>query len=412
MSVINLLSNPARVETPFIEVQIGDHTFGVRTSATQITFPNFIRSIQITKINGTVNRYTLTLDYPITSNESDPNFFEKVLSSVADTRKMYVTYGDLSTPTYIYKKEEVLITKVSSAFSASPVLTYVITGTSASSLGTVGNFTFPGYANEKPSTVLRDILYKYNNKYGLLELFPGMANRTKVESNALIPTNDMAVRIDAKVGISILEYLAYLVSIMKTSEVSKNSLIKKSLFSFTIIDDVTGEFDGVYFKIYEVGADTAYSQKIDTYTVDIGYPSQNIVTSFELDTDNSYSMLYKYNDKISTSSYAERIDDNGKLVQIYSPSIGSSKTQFISTEAQKSWWTKMTEFPVKASMTLKGLLRPAILMSYLKVNVLFYGRRHVSSGMYIITKQVDTIDSSGYRTALSLTRISGDTEYD
>ena len=105
MSVINLLSNPARVETPFIEVQIGDHTFGVRTSATQITFPNFIRSIQITKINGTVNRYTLTLDYPITSNESDPNFFEKVLSSVADTRKMYITYGDLSTPTYIYKKE-------------------------------------------------------------------------------------------------------------------------------------------------------------------------------------------------------------------------------------------------------------------------------------------------------------------
>ena len=175
---------------------------------------------------------------------------------------------------------------------------------------------------------------------------------------------------------------------------------------------MTGEFDGVYFKIYEVGADTAYSQKIDTYTVDIGYPSQNIVTSFELSDDNSYSMLYKYNDKISTSSYAERIDDNGKLVQIYSPSIGSSKTQFISTEAQKSWWTKMTEFPVKASMTLKGLLRPAILMSYLKVNVLFYGRRHVSSGMYIITKQVDTIDSSGYRTALSLTRISGDTEYD
>lgn len=412
MSVINLLSNPARVETPFIEVQIGDHTFGVRTSATQITFPNYIRSIQITKINGTVNRYTLTLDYPLTSSESDPNFFEKVLSSVADTRTMYVTYGDLSTPTYIYKKEEVLITKVSTAFSASPVLTYTITGTSASSLGAVGNFTFPGYTNTKPSTVLRDILYKYNNKYGLLELFPGMANRTKVESNALIPTNDMAVNIEAKVGISILDYLAYLVSIMKTSEVSRNNLIKKSLFSFTVIDDVTGEFDGVYFKIYEVSADTAYSQKIDTYTVDIGYPSQNIVTSFELSDDNSYSMLYKYNDKISTSSYAERIDDNGKLVQIYSPSIGSSKTQFISTESQKAWWTKMTEFPVKASMTLKGLLRPAILMSYLKVNVLFYGRRHVSSGMYIITKQVDTIDYNGYRTALSLTRISGDTEYD
>ena len=47
-------------------------------------------------------------------------------------------------------------------------------------------------------------------------------------------------------------------------------------------------------------------------------------------------------------------------------------------------------------------------MTHVKLNVLFYGRKHVSSGLYVITKQVDTVDAQGFRTQLSLTRISGD----
>jgi hypothetical protein len=44
-------------------------------------------------------------------------------------------------------------------------------------------------------------------------------------------------------------------------------------------------------------------------------------------------------------------------------------------------------------------------MNYLKVNVWFFGRKHISSGIYLITKQRDTINSGGYRTELTLTRI-------
>jgi hypothetical protein len=48
-------------------------------------------------------------------------------------------------------------------------------------------------------------------------------------------------------------------------------------------------------------------------------------------------------------------------------------------------------------------------MTYLRLNVIFPGgHRHISSGLYLITKQIDTIDSAGYRTQLSLTKISGD----
>ena len=69
----------------------------------------------------------------------------------------------------------------------------------------------------------------------------------------------------------------------------------------------------------------------------------------------------------------------------------------------------MTQFPVQAEITIKGLIRPSILMSYVYLNVWFAGaQKHISSGLYIITKQVDAIDASGYRTTLSLMRVGGD----
>ena len=70
----------------------------------------------------------------------------------------------------------------------------------------------------------------------------------------------------------------------------------------------------------------------------------------------------------------------------------------------------MTEFPVEATLTIKGLTRPSMLMTYVKLNVLFAGGvKHISSGMYIITKQVDSISNAGYTTTLTLLRVGGDT---
>lgn len=49
-------------------------------------------------------------------------------------------------------------------------------------------------------------------------------------------------------------------------------------------------------------------------------------------------------------------------------------------------------------------------MTYVKLNVLFYGQKHIASGVYIITKQTDSVDDSGFKTALTMTRISGDVD--
>ena len=70
----------------------------------------------------------------------------------------------------------------------------------------------------------------------------------------------------------------------------------------------------------------------------------------------------------------------------------------------------MTEFPIKATIEFKGLVRPTLLVSYVKLDVRFYGRKQVCSGTYIITKQTDNISSSGYKTTLELLRIKGDSD--
>ena len=90
-----LISAQTRVESPFIIAKIGSYTFGKfdKKTTTQkqyskisVTYPNFMEALNITKINGAVNTYTLRMVYGITQND-DPNMLEKVFSSVSKSRK-------------------------------------------------------------------------------------------------------------------------------------------------------------------------------------------------------------------------------------------------------------------------------------------------------------------------------------
>ena len=68
----------------------------------------------------------------------------------------------------------------------------------------------------------------------------------------------------------------------------------------------------------------------------------------------------------------------------------------------------MTEFPIKATIVFKGLVRPTMLVSYVKIDVRYYGRKQLASGIYIITRQTDDISAQGYQTTLELQRIKGE----
>ena len=95
---------------------------------------------------------------------------------------------------------------------------------------------------------------------------------------------------------------------------------------------------------------------------------------------------------------------------MWSPSLTSKNDHFLTRAEDIVWWTKVTKFPIKASVTIQGLLRPAILMTYVRINVIFPGgHKHIASGLYLVTKQQDTIgEGTGYKTTLSLVKIDGD----
>ena len=415
----DLLAINSRVSVPIIIVTLGDnYTFGLYEktkkslqvngkyySALKVTYPNYMKSLEVTKVNGTVNTYNLQMVYPITQND-DPNMIDKILSTVSNSRKIKFTYGDGTTPSFMYREEEALITNVTSSIDiSSSKITYNITAVSSALASASGSYNFPKYTNRKPSDIIKQILY--NKAYGLQDIFYGMHSRSQVEQLGLIAGDDKAVTIEAKTNITVLNYLSYLVSCMSSSNDATYATAKYARYVLTIHDDTSNILDGPYFRVDKVLTNVASGDSIEYYTIDIGYPNKDYIVNFSVSDNQAYTILYNYANNVERNDYVYRIDDSGQLIEIYSPSFSTNQTLFQTTQADRTWWSQVTQFPINAEITIRGLLRAATLMSYLRVNVYFYGKRHNTSGLYIITKQVDNISESGYTTTLSLTRIGG-----
>ena len=416
----SLLANTNRVEAPFIRVKIGDIVFGVfERQSKQINerngvisklatqYPNYIQSLTVKKINGTVNQYKLNISYQITEN-NDPNFFEKVFSSVSSTFRINFTYGDAMLPEYVYREEDAIITKITNTFDINSArINYVIDAVSTSSLTLSGTYTFPA-RRAKPSDVIKQLVW--NSKYHLTDVFKGMRDKQLVEQNNFIAGDDRIVSIPTCTNMSILEYIAFLVSYMNPTGSTTSSAIKQNVYSLMTYEDVTNTYGGAYFKVQKIQRAQSTLNQLCTYVIDIGYPSANVVKNFSIKNDQNWSLYYDYNRELNNTDYLSRIDHEGNLTKIYSPQL--TNTRFEMNENDSTWWTKVTQYPVEASITLKGLLRPAILMQYVKINMWYYGRKHLSSGYYIITSQEDSISvSGGYTTTLGLLRVAADDNF-
>lgn len=413
--ITSLLTTTSRVEAPFISVIIGNYVLGMYNKNKALVlergdkgveiFPNLMRSLTVNKVNGNVNTYTVNLVYAVTAGD-DPNLIEKILSSVSKSRRIKLTYGDYATPQQVYREESAIITQVTSNVDInSSCLNYTLTCVSDSYKAlNAGNYSF-SKRKDKPSNVIKEILY--GNIYGLLDVFYGMRNKTQVLLNNLIASDDSEVVIEARQNVTVFQYLSYLVNCMSGSG-EVNSELGTLKYVFTIRDDINNKFGGPYFTVQPVLTNIKKSNSMDMYQVDIGYPGENIVTGFTINDNQAYSILYDYSQQVDQAKYSYRVNDLGEIETIYAPVLTNSDTLMRTTAADRAWWTKVTKYPISATLTIKGLLKPVLLMSYVKVNVLFYGRKHLASGYYIITQQVDEISNAGYRTVLTLTRIAGD----
>jgi hypothetical protein len=415
----SLLSSQARVQAPWIKVQIGNYSFGVFDRKTKaivdsqgnytqydVQYPNYVKALNILKINGQVNQYTLTLTYPV-KPQDDPNFIEKVLSSVSSSRKIIFSYGDATTPAYVYKNEEAIITNVTQTFQLeSSAITYTIKAVSSAIVGKTGSFTFINTEEKKPSDEIKRV---FNNKtYGLQNIFTGMslANLDK-----LIDSTDKAVALGTKTNISPLDYILYLVGCMVPAGSTTGNL-SKDIYILTVHDETvfdsfysdTASLGGPYFKVTRT---SNAIERADAYELDIGYNTSTIVQQFSIEDNENFSIFYDYNTALSPESYARRLNNKGQWEDVYAPMYTSGNNQYLTREEDIIWFTKLTKYPISATVRINGLLRPATLMQYLRLNVIFPGgNKHISSGLYIVTKQVDDINESGYFTTLSLTRIA------
>lgn len=406
----NLTSVETLVESPFIIATIGGVTFGSYSaqhtygSAVKVTYPNYMTALSVQKINGTVNTYTINFTYQVRAGE-DPNRLDKIFSRATKDRQISLQYGDWNAPKHIYKEESAIITGITYNLNMSnSSINYTLTCTSdAVGLSSV-SYNFPArYA--KPSDVLREMLS--NARYGMKDVFTGMRNQQEVLAKNLIASNDKKVRLDQK-NTTPLSYMNYLVESMVSSTNSNTEVKKDSTYFLTIHDDASNN-GGVYFKVTEVKQSAKSFTATDTYVLDVNYPSDHYVTNFNVTNDQSWAILYDYGEDVNQESFTYSITDDGLLASEYSPSLVRSKTTLQQSQQKSNWWSRMTQFPVQAEITIKGLIRPSILMSYVYLNVWFAGaQKHISSGLYIITKQVDAIDASGYRTTLSLMRVGGD----
>lgn len=413
-----LISTTTRVEVPYITVIIGEYSFGLYNrrkenvylngkyySTVKVTYPNFVKSLVVQKVNGTLNNYTLSMEYPITEND-DPNLIDKVLSSVSQSRKIIFTYGDCATPSFLYRNEEAIITKVSSNLNvASSKISYTINAVSTAIGLQAGIKNFPRYVNKKPSDIIKKLLKDKTS--GLQEVFYGMHDVDLVLQQGLIPGDDREVTIPARRDTSVLDYLVYLVENMSSINDSSSSILKTVRYVLTVHDDTSNVLNGPYFKISKVYNNTQADTSIDYYTIDIGYPNKDLVSSFSVNNNEAYSILYDYSKKLNFPDYVYRIGDGGDIDKAFSPALTNSYQLLHTTEVDRTWWSQMTQYPITAQITIKGLLRAAILMSYIRVNIYFYGRKHSASGIYIITRQEDSINESGYSTTLNLTRVGG-----
>ena len=385
MITADLLSEGIRVQAGFVKVVIGttpnEYVFGIfqQSQSTQrdnqgvyriqnIQYPNYIQNLRVEKINGQVNTYTLTMRYAITQF-NDPNFMDKVLSSASNSRKITFSYGDLNAPTFVYRSEEAIITNVQQQVDLpSATINYTITAVSSSNLSRVGAFNFNAIT-AKPSDIIKSLLGN-NAKYGLLDLFTGMRDLNLVEQRGLIASDDIVVDLEARRNISILEYIQYLVRSMKSS------MNNQDIYVFKVVDSVDDVFNGPYFKV--VNSTTAGSS-LDCYSLDIGfdYRTNNAITSFTIDNQEAYSIFYDYSRKLTTNEYVQRIDDNGTLSNVYAPIISSNNDQGITFPEDENWWKNVTQYPLSATVQIRGLLRPAILMSKVDIGCFFYGHLYI-----------------------------------
>ena len=370
------------IEAPFVELTIGGYTFGVKSR--DDAYPNYISGLNVTRTNGSMNEYTINLTHQVSPGRN-PNFIDELLAKNS-YEKIRIKFGDANS-NVIFTDEDALLTGSTVNFDfASCNIKYTISATSSAMTMATHKQNFPAVV-DKGSNIIKSLLA--DSSTGLGKAYPKMTNQTYVAKNNLIPTDDAVISIDAVANMNPISYINLVVSAMKSLSNDKST--------FYLL------LENEQFRVYEVEVGNA-AYNAELYEVNINYPDDSQVFSFNDNVNYSWPLAYEYGGNVTDYSYL--INNNGS-VQTY-PLDSSSMFKYTGQDnISDNWWKDVTEFPITATLECRGLLSPLLLMTYIKVNCLYYGSQRLTSGVYIVTGQQDTLTGSGYRSTLYLTRVAG-----
>ena len=384
------------VEAPFFKVDINGVVFGVQKTNQS---PNYVRSLTVNKVNGSLNEYNIQLVHQIRPGDN-PNYIDEIISSVKyDVIK--ITYGNANTG-QIFRDNKALITDVSQHFNFTNCnITYNINAVSIAATVASKKHDYPAYSG-KVSTKIFEMLWE-DKSGALLKLFPGMKDKTSVIKEGLIPTDDKEITISAVKNVSVLGYLNLLINKMESSSNASNSELNDSIYMISISDDSNGS----KFKINKVSNIKSSIKNVPfMYEVNIGYPDENFVLDFDVNTDFAWALAYNGSKKVVKYDY-----DIDQFGEIQAKKVPSYYKDEIDEVGNRNLWTSLTRYPVDATLTIRGLTQASLLMQYIKINSYMYGAKRITSGVYIVTGQQDNIGNGVYSTTLQLMRVTGDGEY-
>ena len=158
--------------------------------------------------------------------------------------------------------------------------------------------------------------------------------------------------------------------------------------------------NGAYFNISEI---TTTMSNDAVYEIDVGYPGDNFVTDFQLCDNIYWPLIYEYNGNIPKWDYD--IGPTGEIIKRKTNSLYTDNKFNTSGLINQNWWKSITEFPISAKVTIKGLTIPVMLTTYIRINTMFFGEQDIASGLYVVTDQTDNVSGSGYTTTLTLLRV-------
>lgn len=387
------------VEAPMFEVNIANATFGGYHNK---QIPNYVKSITITKTNGSINQYNIQLIHQISPGDN-PNYIDNLLSK-EKYNTIGIKYGDAASGKY-FSDSKALITDVTQVFDFTNCnIIYNVSAVSITASFQANKYNFDAFTG-KISDRIEDLLYNETND--LLDRFPGMKNQLQMEKEGLIPHDDAVVTVGAVNNVTTLEYIYTMVPMMIKDTEVKNKFandgsfeVGKTAYTISISDDTLG----AKFQIKEVIANL--SEIPFMYEVNIGYPDDNFALDFSVNDNFAWPLMYEGAKQIVRYDY--ELDSIGNLTVQRVPAFYKETENEL---GYRNLWTSLTRFPVSATLTVRGLLQDSLLLQYIKINSVMYGSKRITSGVYIVTEQVDSIGNGVYNTQLSLTRVAGDDEY-